>query len=134
MAGVYASFQLVQLVIQYKGECEGEGNGKLGALSVTLLLPELIPVVILQSLDHIVLRLLGGEVFGDERFQPFRLEADFLPLVGLLLTHNGENHVGVEPAVLGKFFHLQGLRQGRGGLFGTDGIQQAVLFLLGQVG
>ena len=60
-------FQLVQLVIQYKGECEGEENDKLGALSVTLLLPELIPVVILQGFDHIVLRLLGGEVFGDER-------------------------------------------------------------------
>ena len=58
-------FQMVQLVIQYKGECEGEANGNLGTLSVTLLLPELIPVVILQGLDNVILRLLGGEVLGD---------------------------------------------------------------------
>ena len=80
-------------------------------------------MVILQGFDHIVLRLLGGKVFGDERFQPFRLEADFLFLVGFLLAHDGEDHIGVEPAVLGKFFHLQGLGQGRGGLLGIDGIQ-----------
>ena len=103
-------------------------------LSVTLLLPELIPVVILQGFDHIVLRLLGGEVFGDKGFQPFRLEADFLFLVWLLLTHDGENHVGVEPAVLGELFHLQCLGQGRRRLLGTDGIQQTVLFFLCQVG
>ena len=76
-------------------------------LSVTLLLSDLIPVVILQGLDNVILRLLGGEVFGDERFQPFRLEADFLFLVGFLLTHDGEDHIGVEPAVLGKFFLCQ---------------------------
>ena len=91
-------------------------------------------MVILQSLDNVILRLLGGEVFWNERLQPLGLEADFLFLVGLLLAHDGEDHVGVEPAVLGKFFHLQGLSQGRGGLLGIDGIQQAVLFLLGQVG
>ena len=91
-------------------------------LSVTLLLSELIPVVILQGFDYIVLRLLGGEVFGDERLQPLGLEADFLFLVGLLLAHDGEDHIGVEPAVLGKLFHLQGLGQGRGGLLGINGI------------
>ena len=120
-------------MIQYKGECEGEENDKLEPLSVTLLLPDLIPVVILQGLDNVILRLLGGEVFGDERFQPFRLEADFLVLVGFLLTPDGEDLIGVEPAVLGKFFHLQGLGQGRCRLLGTDGIQQTVLLLLGQI-
>ena len=91
-------------------------------------------MVILQSLNNVVLRLFGGEVFWDEGLQPFGLEADFLLLVGLLLAHDGENDVGIEPAILGELLHLQCLRQRRGGLLGIDGIQQTVLFSFGQVG
>jgi len=73
-------------------------------LSVTLLLPELIPVVIFQSLNNVVLRLFSGEVFRNKGFQPLGLEADFLFLVGLLLAHDGEDDIGVEPAALENLF------------------------------
>lgn len=54
-------------------------------------------MVIFQSLNNVVLRLFSGEVFRNKGFQPLGLEADFLFLVGLLLAHDGEDDIGVEP-------------------------------------
>ena len=86
------------------------GHNRTGQLSVTSLLHSLpIPMVVFKRFQNILFGLLGGDVLGEIRFQPFRLEADFFFLVGFLLAHDIEDGVHGKSTGLGHFPHFDSL-------------------------
>ena len=81
-----------------------------GQLSVTpILQPVPIPLVVFKRFQNILFGLLGSDVLGEIRFQPFRLEADLFFLVGFLLAHDIEDGVHGKSTGLGHFPHFDSL-------------------------
>ncbi len=94
----------------------GEGeNRKAPALSaVTLSTATQKPVVMLQRLADIFLRLIQGHRFGDKASYSIPSQYDFFTLIRLLLAHDGLDRLCCQLAFLEKLSNTDCLIVGRG--------------------
>ena len=72
----------------------------------SLLLPFLIPMIIFQRFENIILGFFIWDSGRNELPEPFRLKRELLLLIWLFFAHDGFYDLRCELAVLGKLLHL----------------------------
>ena len=90
--------------------------------------------VMLQGLQHIVLRLADGNILGDQASHLVPSQNDLFPLVGLFFTHNGGHHLWRELALRKELPHTDGLVKGGRTLVQVDFLFHIPLAALVQIG
>ena len=89
--------------------------------------------IVIQRFENIFFRFIRRYAIRDELAELVSSKADLLMLIGLLFTHDGENHISIQLAVFGELTHLDGLCQRWRRLLVGDGFVQALLFFFGEI-
>ena len=72
------------------------------------------PVVMLQRLADILLRLVDGDIFRDQASHPVPTQNNLLTLIRLFLAHNRRDRLRSQLAFFKKLSHTDRLIVGRG--------------------